>query len=92
MSQMLPFISDIKLSEDEIKKQLIKRFIPGGKNTDAKLQLDYQLEKQNYVDQIKDWCHYHSKEKTINSALNRLSYAVSSLIQPTISDLQNNKN
>lgn len=80
---LLPHISDIKLSEKEIEDQLIKRFIPGENKIDATLHLVNQLEKQNYIDKIKDWCHYHSKEKTVSSAMNRFSYAVSTLIKTT---------
>jgi len=77
---LLPKISDIELSEDDIKEQIIKRFIPGENYVDAKLHLVNQLEKANYTDKIKDWCHYHSKEKTISSTVGRLSSAISSLL------------
>lgn len=80
MLMSLPKLSDIKISEDDIKELLIKRFIPGANQVDAKLHLVSQLEKSSYVDKIKDWFHYHSKEKTVSSAMNRLTYAVSNLI------------
>ena len=78
---LLPNISDVKLTEQQIMDLIIRRFIPGEKDLDAELHLVNQLEKQSYVDKVKDWFHYHSKEKTMSSAMNRLSSAVSSLIQ-----------
>lgn len=74
---ILPYISDIKLSELEIKDQLIKRFIPGENQIDAKIHLVKQIENQSYIDKLKDWFHYHSKEKT----LNRLSQTISNIIK-----------
>lgn len=76
---MLPKISDVKLNEDEIKQQIIKRFVPGENHIDAQLHLVNQLERNNYTDKIKDWCHYHSKEKTISSSVGRLTNALSGL-------------
>lgn len=85
---LLPKISDIELTEEEIRDQVIKRFIPGENYVDAKLHLVKQLEKSNYTDRIKDWCHYHSKEKTISSAMTRLSSAVSGLWTPSQEGLE----
>ncbi len=76
---MLPKISDVKLTEEEIKQQIIKRFIPGENQIDAQLHLVNQLERHNYTDKIKDWCHYHSKEKTISGSVTRLTSALSGL-------------
>lgn len=84
MLTILPKISDLKLSEEEIRKILISRFIPGESQINSTLHLVNQLEKQNYINKIKDWCHYHSKEKTVSSAVSRLSYAIASLIVQTI--------
>ena len=84
MLSILPKISDLKLSEEEIINLLISRFIPGESQINSTLHLVNQLEKQNYIDKIKDWCHYHSKEKTVSSAVNRLSFAIASLVVQTM--------
>lgn len=81
---ILPKISDINISETEIRTLLIKRFIPGESIVNSNLHLVSQLERQNYVDKIKDWCHYHSKEGTVSSAMNRLTYAVANLVVQTM--------
>lgn len=86
MSLMLPKITNISKSENEILDLLINRFLPGESQINSKLHLVNQLEKQNYVDKIKDWCHYHSKEKTVCSAMNRLTSAVTNLIHYTNND------
>jgi len=78
--ELLPELTDIGLTREQIREQLIKRFIPGENSVDAKLHLVSQLENQSYMNQVKDWFHYHSKEKTISSAMSRLSYAVSGLV------------
>ena len=70
-------LSNITISETEIRELLIKRLIPGANYIDAKLHLVNQLERSSYLDKIKDWCHYHSREKTVSSAMNRLSNVVS---------------
>lgn len=82
MLMMLPKMSDVDLTEDDIRQQIINRFKPGESAIDAKLHLVQQLERQNYTDRLKDWCHYHSKEKTIGSAVDRLSTAISSFWNP----------
>ncbi len=79
---ILPHISDIGLTEEEIKEQIIRRFRPGENHIDAQLNLVKQLEKQNYTDKIKDWCHYYNKERTFSSALSRLTSALSELWKP----------
>src|SRR5690606_26553874 len=76
MINLIPKISDVKLSEDDIKDQIIRRFIPGENDIIAELHLVNKLEKQNYTDKIKDWCHYHSKEKTIGNVVNIVSGVV----------------
>ena len=81
MLLMLPKMSDLKRSEVEIRDMLLQRFIPGENVIEAKLHLVNQLERQNYIDKVKDWCHYHSKEKTVSSAMNRLSKAMTTLVQ-----------
>ena len=90
MLLILPAITDINLTLPEIKDQLIKRFIPGENSIDAKLHLVNQLERQSYIDKIKDWCHYHSKEKTVSSAMDRLSYAVNILMSKNNENLNKN--
>lgn len=83
MLQILPKISDISVNEEQIRKSLVKRFIPGEDNVNARLHMVKQLEGISYTYQIKDWCHYHSKEKTISSAIGRFSNAISSLWSPS---------
>ncbi|AYV77325.1 MAG: phosphoinositide 3-kinase [Barrevirus sp.] len=78
---MLPKISDIKLSKEDINKFLIKRFIPGTSVFDASNHLIVQLERHDYLYSVKDFFHYHSQEKTVSSAMSRLTYAVSKLVQ-----------
>lgn len=79
---LIPNISDLNLSEDLIRQQIITRFKPGENSVDAKMHLVQQLERYNYTDKIKDWCHYYSKEKTISSAMSRLTFAISGLWNP----------
>lgn len=79
MLLLLPHISDVDATEKEIKEQLIRRFIPGENHIDAKLHLVKQLEKQNYTDKIKDWCHYHSKERTIGNTISKITSVISEL-------------
>ena len=79
MMLLFPTLTNVNLSEEEIKDQIIKRFIPGENFIDAQLHLVNQLEKQNYTDKIKDWCHYHSKEQTISSGVSRFTTAITSL-------------
>jgi hypothetical protein len=86
MLLILPKITDINLKEQDIINELIKRFIPGENLEDAELHFDMQLEKQNYMDHVKDWCHYHSKEKTVSNAVSKVSYAMTSLINTIIPD------
>ncbi len=78
---ILPNISDLKLTKENINKFLIKRFIPGENTYDANNHIIVQLERQDYVYAIKDWFHYHSQEKTVSSAMSRLTYAMSKLVQ-----------
>lgn len=83
MINLIPKVTDVKLTEEEIMQQIIRRFIPGENDIIAELHLVSKLEKQSCTDKIKDWCHYHSKEKTLGNAFNLasgvLSNAVSSL-------------
>jgi len=80
MLMMLPSISDIDLTEDQIKEQILARFRPGENRIDAELHLVSQLEQNKITDQIKDWCHYHSKEKTISSSVSKISMIFSALM------------
>jgi phosphatidylinositol kinase/protein kinase (PI-3 family) len=89
---ILPKISDIKISEDDIRNLLISRFIPGESQINSRLHLVNQLEKQNYIYKIKDLCHYHSKEKTVSSAVNRLSHAIASLVIQSMPEDKSNLN
>jgi len=77
---LLPSMSDINMTQGQISDFLISRFIPGENTIDAKIHITNQIDRQSYIDGIKDWCHYHSKEQTISSTINRLSKAVSSLV------------
>lgn len=86
MFVILPHISDIKMTEEDIKNVLIKRFIPGETQLNADLHIVNQLEKQNYLDKIKDWCHYHSKEKTVSSTVNKVAYAMANIVMSNMED------
>lgn len=79
MLLFLPKISDINLTEDEIRQQLLQRFAPGQNDIEAKFTLVKKMEMDGYTNKFKDWCHYHTKEKTINSAVSMFSSAVQSL-------------
>ena len=84
MTTILPKMTDMKITDNDIYNLLMKRFIPGENQKDAKLHFINQMEKQTYIDKIKDWCHYHSREQTVSSAMNRLSFAMSNLITQKI--------
>jgi len=81
---LLPKISDINITEKEIEEQIIKRFMPGENELDAKMYFVKQLEYNKISHSIKDFCHYHTKEKTVSSALNRLTSAIYDLWRPKI--------
>jgi hypothetical protein len=83
MLNIIPKVTNVKITEKEINDLLLSRLIPGENKIDAKMHLVKQLEKSNYLDKIKDWIHYHSKEKTISSAMNRLTFSLSNLINFT---------
>lgn len=77
---ILAKISDIRITETEIKNQVIQRFIPGENHIDAELHLVNKIENQSYLYTIKDWCHYYNKEKTISTTFSKLSLALYGLI------------
>jgi phosphatidylinositol kinase/protein kinase (PI-3 family) len=79
MILLLPKICDTKLNEKEIEAQIIKRFMPGETDIDAKMYFVNTLEQYNIGHKFKDFFHFHTKEKTISSALNRFSNAMNSL-------------
>lgn len=81
---LLPRITDINLTEQEITAQIIKRFMPGENDIDAEIYFVKQLEYRQMLESLKDWAHYHSKEKTVSSALNRLTSAISGFWKPKI--------
>lgn len=78
---MIPNITNNKITEDEIKEQIIKRFIPGENEVNAKFHLVAKLEEKSYTDRIKDFCHYHTQEKTLGTTV---SNVFSSLFNKTI--------
>jgi hypothetical protein len=79
---MLKKLTNIKQSEEDIKQHLIRKFIPGENEVDAQLHLVSKLENSSYTDKIKDFCHYHSRERTFSGPANRLSSAVSGMWTP----------
>jgi phosphatidylinositol 3-kinase len=79
MLLILPKLTTIDIDENEIINQVMKRFLPGENDVNATFHLVKKLESHNYTDRIKDWCHYHTKEKTVSSSLTRLGVAISSL-------------
>lgn len=92
--QILPRIAPVNTTEDNIRRLLVNRFIPRESNVNAKLHLTKKLSETSYSYTIKDWCHYHSKEKTINSAMSRLTNAISNLwsLNNSSNDMTTNKN
>lgn len=80
MLTLLPSISDINLTEEQIKNQIITRFRPGENRIAAELHLVNQLEHNSFTDKIKDWCHYHSKEKTVTSSVSKMSSFFSAIL------------
>jgi phosphatidylinositol 3-kinase len=83
---LLPEISDLDITEEEVKKQIYKRFLPGENSVDAQFHLVKKLEEHNITDRILDFCHYHSRERTINSTVDRVKFALSSLWNYTKKD------
>lgn len=80
---MLMFLQKITgnvYTENEIKTQVLKRFLPGESVIDAKFHLVDTMEKQSVTDRIKDFCHFHNKEKTISSGVSRIAKACDSFI------------
>ncbi len=82
MMLLIPKISTLAITDDEIYEQIMRRFIPGESEIDAKMHIVNKMERQKYTEKVKDFFHYHSKEKTISSTVNRLSAAVSGLWTP----------
>lgn len=76
----LPNIAKIGKTHQQIYDFLITKFIPGENNIDAMIHISNQIDRQNYIDGIKDWCHYHSKEKTVSGAFNMITKSLSSLV------------
>ena len=56
--------------------------MPGENEIDAQMYFVKHLERRQVGNKFKDFCHYHSKEKTVSSALNRFTSAISSLWKP----------
>jgi phosphatidylinositol 3-kinase len=79
MLMLLPKVSSIKLTEDEIRERTIKRFAPSESYEEAELHFINQLECDTYAHKIIDFCHYHSKEKTINGVMDTFTSVVSSI-------------
>jgi len=71
MLLILPHISDIKLTEKQIIEQVYKRFIPGENDKDAKIHILKQLDNGRLSYKLKDFCHYHSQEKTLGDITER---------------------
>jgi phosphatidylinositol 3-kinase len=76
---MLTLLADInptiynkkEFTKDIIKKEILKRFIPGENNEEAELQLYYYINtsNNNYKHIISDYFHYHYQENNISNAL-----------------------
>lgn len=91
MLYLLPELSDIKLSREEIREHVLRRFRPGENELDAQFHLVKKLEEHSYTDRIKDFCHYHKQEKTISSSIQRLGSALTGLWSSFYKDEQSNK-
>lgn len=75
MLLVLPSISDLKLSKNDIREQILRRFIPGENNIDAEIHMVNQLDRKGYdiYNWLKDFAHYHHKEETITGGVNKLA-------------------
>jgi len=91
MMMFLQKVTGDVYSESEIKAQILKRFIPGETNIDAKFHLVNTMEQQSMTDRIKDFCHLHKKEKTISSGISRLTKASESIFSSISSIWSSNK-
>lgn len=80
MLLLLPKQTNINISKEEIKDQIVKRFLPGQDEVSAHFHIIKKLESHSYTDRIKDWCHYHSKEKTISSSLSYFGQAAKTMV------------
>jgi hypothetical protein len=69
MMMVLPKVTTLDITENEIREHIIKRFIPGENFINAKLHFEKQLENQSYTETIKDWFHYINTEKIKNLRL-----------------------
>ena len=63
---------DNTLTSEYIIGQVMSKFIPNESDYNANIYLMNVLEENNYTEKIKDWCHYHSKEQTLNFAFSKI--------------------
>ena len=63
MVLMLPVLTSMDITNEQIIDSIIKRLIPGENYKNAQLHFENQLENQSYTNDIKDWFHYFNKEK-----------------------------
>lgn len=80
MLVLLPKMSNFDMSEKTIEKRIINKFIPGENEKDAKIHLVKNMQTQSKLNNIKDICHYHSKEKTVSSYMQRYCRSLSNII------------
>jgi phosphatidylinositol 3-kinase len=79
MLLILPHISDINLTERQIIEQVYKRFIPGENDTNAELYITHKLEEHHISYKIKDFCHYHSQERTFGGVMDKVKSVFSGI-------------
>ena len=94
MLLILPSISNIRLTEKEIMEQVYKRFIPGENDMSATLYIEQKLEENHLSYQFKDFCHYHSQEKTFNGLIDSFKlkvYNIWNKIYPSNTQSKNDK-
>lgn len=80
MLLLLKNMTENMYDENEIINQISKRFLPSETDINAKFHIVKTLETQCTTDRIKDFFHFHKKEQTLSTAMNRFSYAMSNLV------------
>jgi len=66
-----PVQNSVKFEERKLVEEIMKRFIPGEGNKEAKIQLDNRIASgtQSYRHAIVDFFHYHAQESTTVKAI-----------------------
>jgi len=70
---------EIGKTEEEIREEIFKRFIPGEDDIEAELHIVEILQEDNHTAQLKDLIHYHTQEKTLSKCCDNLRSFVTNL-------------